>query len=113
MGIFEGKRVASCRKRMLAFCARNGIKVPDAFHDIDPVLKIAVIDLSIPKRPLLLAKTFYSGKTVMAYFKENNKYPGNYRVLDFKRGVELVFDMPSQPSLGAAFDNCKDADTVY
>lgn len=69
MGVFDGKHVVGQRKRILAYCERNGIKVPQAFHDADTVYKIAVIDLSIPQRPLLLADTFYSGKDVADYFR--------------------------------------------
>jgi hypothetical protein len=112
MSVFDGRRVVSKRKRMLAYCEQHGVTVPSAFHDLETIYPIAVIDISIPQRPKILPKTFYNMATVLEYFKDENKYPGNYQVLNFERGFEYILASPINYVRGAGFDNRKNIDEV-
>ena len=84
----------STRHAILDFCARHGIKVPKAFHDLDTVYGIALVDVSVPEAHRLVGETFYNVAGVLQYLLDSNLHPANYRVLDFKRGVELVLEYP-------------------
>ena len=99
----------STRRKILAYCAAHGIKVPKAFDDLDTVYGIALVDVSVAEAPRLLGETFYNVSGVLDYLREHNRHPANYRVLDFKRGVELVLDAPIAlvrgPSLTAVADH--------
>lgn len=112
MSIFDGQKFVSKRKRMLAYCEQHGVHVPAAFHQLDTIYPIAVVDMSIPQRPRLLPTTFYNAAGVIEYFKDENKYPGNYQVLDFERGFEHVLISPLRYERGPAFDNRKDIDEI-
>lgn len=112
MSVYNGQRVVGKRKRMLAYCEQHGVNVPPAFHHLETIYPIAVVDISIPQRPRLLPATFYNAAGVIEYLKDENKYPGNYKVLDFERGFEYVLASPISYERGPAFDNRKDADEV-
>ncbi|HEY8607905.1 MAG TPA: hypothetical protein VIM12_12395 [Noviherbaspirillum sp.] len=112
MSVFDGQRIASKRVRILAYCEQHAVSVPPAFHQLETIYPIAVVDISIPQRPRLLPTTLYNTKGVVEYLKDENKYPGNYTVLDFERGFEYVLVSPIGFERGPAFDNRKDADEV-
>jgi hypothetical protein len=96
----------------MAYCEQHAIAVPSAFHDLETIYPIVVIDLSIPQRPKLLPTSFYNAKSVLEHLKDENKHPENYRVLDFERAVEYVLASPIGYQRGPDFDNRKDVDEV-
>jgi len=110
MSVVSGQRVVSIRKRILAYCEQHHITVPRAFLDLDPVYAIALIEIRVPEKLRLVGETFYNEKSVLRYLKDQNKNPENYRVLDFKRGVELVLENEANLKRGSEFDNRKDID---
>lgn len=113
MSILDGQRAVSLRRRMLAYCEQHKIAVPAAFHDLEIVYAIALIDGSVPEKLRLVDETFYNVPNVLSWFRRMNKYPANYKILDFKRGCELV--LPDELHLvhGASFDNRRDFDVQY
>lgn len=113
MSILDGQREVSLRRRMLAYCEQHNIAVPTAFHNLEIVYAIALIDGSAPEKLRLVGETFYNVPSVLSWFCRMNKYPANYRVLDFKRSCELVLSDELQLVRGASFDNRKDIDAQY
>ena len=84
----------SSRQAVLAYCASHGIKVPRSFSELDTIYGIALVDVSVPEAPRLVGESFYNVSGVLEYFLDQNRHPANYRVLDFKRGIELVLEHP-------------------
>lgn len=101
------------RRRILAYCEQHKISVPAAFHDLETVYAIALIDESVPGKLRFVGETFYNVPNVLAWFRKMNKHPENYKVLDFKRGCELVATHELQLVHGAFFDNRRDVDIQY
>lgn len=110
MSIFDGQRVVNIRQRMLAYCEQQKIEIPAAFHSLDTVYAIALVDVSVSERLRLVGQTFYNAASVLQYLKDTNKHPANYRVLDFKRGTELVLAHEIGLERGPSFDSRKDVD---
>jgi len=110
MSVRNGQRIVSIRKRIIAYCEEHRISIPDSFHNIDTIYPIIIIDISIEERPRLIPETFYNDKSVLRYLKDQNKNPLNYKILDFKRGIEIVLQCPIQLIRGEPFDNRKDVD---
>lgn len=110
MSVRNGQRIVSIRKRMIAYCEEHNIVVPASFHDIDTIYPIIIIDTCIEEQPHLVPQTFYNDKSVLRYLKDENKNPLNYKILDFKRGIEIVLQCPIQLIRGEPFDNRKDVD---
>lgn len=110
MSIVSGQRIVSIRKRILAYCEQHNIAVPKAFHELDPVYAIALVETRVPEKLRLVGETFYNEKSVLLYLKDQNKNPENYRVLDFKRGIELMLESEANLKHGPTFDNRKDID---
>lgn len=48
MSIRDGQREVSMRRRILAYCEQHKIAVPAAFHDLETVYAVALIDESAP-----------------------------------------------------------------
>lgn len=113
MSIVSGQRVVSIRKRILAYCEEHRIVVPKAFHDLEPVYPIALVEALVPERLRLVGETFYSEKSVARFLKDKNKHPENFQVLDFKRGIELVLENEVRLKRGSEFNNRKDVDTQH
>lgn len=97
---------------MLAYCEQHGIAVPSAFHGLDTIYPIAVIDVSNPQKPSLLPTTFYNASSVLIYLDDERRNPANYRVLNFERGYEYVLTPNMTYERGQKFDNRKDVDEV-
>jgi hypothetical protein len=112
MSLVAGKRIRSTRKRVLAYCEQHKITVPKAFHDLQPVYAIALIDIRSSDRPRLFSKTFFSTKSALECLKQENRHPENYRFLDFKRGIEFVLEGAAKLQRGPGFDHRKDVDVV-
>lgn len=112
MSVFDGQRIVSKRRRMLAYCEKHGVTVPSAFHDLNTIYPIAVIDLSKPQKPCLLPTTFYNASTVLTYLRDTDKSPESCKVLDFERGYEYLLTPNVTYERGPKFDNCKNVDTV-
>jgi len=112
MGAFDGQRIKSKRRRILAYCEEHSVAVPSAFHELNTIYPIAVIDESISQKPKLVPVTFYNAAGVLEYLKDANKSPGNYKVLDFDRGFEYILVSPLSYARGPGFDNRKDVDEI-
>jgi hypothetical protein len=97
------------RHAILDFCAKCNIKVPKAFHDLDTIYGIAVVDVSEPEAHRLVAETFYNVPGVLQYFLDRNTHPASYRVLDFKRGTELVLEHPVTLVLGRCLEDYRES----
>jgi hypothetical protein len=110
MSVMDGQRVVSVRRRITAYCEQHGIIVPASFHQQDIVYAIAMVDVSVAQEHRLVDQTFYNHKTVVLWLLDHNRHPENYRVLDFKRGVELVLEHPVQFIRGPKFDHRRDVD---
>ncbi len=111
-GIYPGKRRVSYRHRMIKFCEVNDINIEKGFDDVE-LSKIALIDISIEQRPLLLKVTFNREKSAYEYLLEINKHPSNYRVLNFKTGKEYSLEIQQKPVVTNMFNNQKEADPTY
>jgi hypothetical protein len=109
MSVFSGQRIVSIRRRVLAYCEQHNIAVPKAFLELGYLYGIVLVEICVPENRLV-GETFYSAKSVLQYLKDQNKNPENYRVLDFKRGVELVFESTVNLKRGSKFDNRKNVD---
>jgi len=112
MSVISGQRVVSVRKRVLAYCAQWGIEVPTQFLALDPVYALVVVDVTSPDKPHLVGDTFYNAKTVVAYLADHRRNPAHHRVLDFRRGVELLIDGAMQAKVGPRFDHRRDVDVL-
>lgn len=97
---------------MKRFCEVHKVKIERGF-DEEEAGKIAVIDMSIPQRPLLLAATFAYPAAAYQHLKEINRHPSNYRVLNFKTGKEYSLLFASKPEVKGDFDPQRDADMVF
>jgi hypothetical protein len=97
---------------MLAYCEQHKVQVPKAFHDLDDLYAIALIEVRSPDRPRLVAETFFSAKKALEFLIRENRHPANYQYLDFKRGVELVLEGSITLQRGPKFDQRKDVDVV-
>jgi hypothetical protein len=113
VSILKGKKRVSFRTRVLKYCKQNKIDVPAAFRREGLVHTIAVLDLSVPRRPALLGKTFDDGESVLQYLKDNNKHPENYKALDFERGIELLCEVHLIAERDSGFCYPKDVYAVY
>ena len=113
MSIIGGQRHVSLRKRVLAYCEEHKIAVPSAFHQLEVVYAIVLIDISTSEKLRLVGESFYNVATVLSWFKQMNTYPANYKILDFKRGCELVLAQEVQLVRGASFDHRRDVDIQY
>jgi hypothetical protein len=112
MSVFEGQRLVSIRKRIVAYCEQHDIDIPKTFDSFNILYPIALVDASAPRKHRLIAKTFHSANSALEYLKDQNKHPANYRILDFKRGIEFVLADEIRLEQGPSFDNRKDVDIV-
>ena len=108
----EGDRRVSYRKRVLQYCEKESIKIHHKFEDQE-TLKIVLIDISIPQRPLLLWRSFNRTESAFEYLFEENKHPLNYRVMNFKSGKEYKLDIGKKSSVKSKFDQQISTDYVF
>ncbi|WKB53161.1 hypothetical protein [Eleftheria terrae] len=113
MSIVDGQRDISWRQRITAYCEQHRIAIPAAFQQAEVVYPLALVDRSVAERPRLVGETFYNVNGVLSWFRDRNRYPPHYQVLDFKRGRELVLENAVNLVDGPGFDPRRDVDLQY
>jgi hypothetical protein len=95
---------ASRRDRVAAFCAASGYVMPRNFDIAQPVYRLVVVDLST-QPPQLLPRSTYLEADVLAHCRAPESVGNEFRIFDFKRGVELHDPRTGKRLLkGQAFD---------
>lgn len=91
------------RARILAYCERNGIAVPHGFDASKSSDKFALIDLASTP-PTLVKNTTCFEREVIEYLARPENRGCLFRILDFKRGVELRHDGGARLAKGEKFE---------
>jgi hypothetical protein len=76
-------------QRIEAYCHQHGIQVPPGFHHRS-ACRYAIVDTSASP-PRLSAVTYYLESWVIDYLVTARSASRQFRVLDFKRGLELAY----------------------
>lgn len=84
----SAKLRAPYRQRILAYCQANGITVPENFDAPKSSDKFALLDLTTSP-PSLVSRTTYLESEIVEFLARPENQSKRFRLLDFKRGVEL------------------------
>jgi hypothetical protein len=93
------------RQRILYYCETNGVVVPKDFDAPKSSDKFAAIDMT-SQPPVLVKRTTYMEKEVIQFLQEPENSGRSFKILDFKRGLELVYEGGNKLSKVGTFD-CK------
>jgi hypothetical protein len=84
----SAKPRAPYRLRILHYCETNGIAVPENFDAPKSSDKFALLDLTTTP-PSLVSRTTYLESEVVEFLSRTENLDKKFRLLDFKRGLEL------------------------
>jgi hypothetical protein len=85
-----GKRPTPYAQRILRYCAEHNVEVPSGFHTRSAE-SFALVDTSAQPNKLV-AVTSHLESWVAKYLSSSVAAGRTFRILDFKRGREVVYD---------------------
>lgn len=86
----HGKLRTPYRQRILWYCEKNGIVVPKAFDAPQSSERYALIDVSVEPN-LLHKRTSFQTREIIRFIEHPENAGRTFKILDFKRGVELQY----------------------
>jgi hypothetical protein len=107
-----GKLRTPYRKRILAFCEREGIVVPRSFDIAKASDRLALIDLTT-RPPTLVSRTTYLTKDVVRFLNRAENSGRQFRILDFRHGFELKPDEDGRLVRSSAFAHRAENELLY
>ena len=91
------------RQRILYYCEVNGIIVPKGFDAPKSSDRFAAIDIT-NHPPVLVKRTTFMEKEVIQFLQAPENSGRTFRILDFKRGLELAHEGGNKLTKIGSFD---------
>ena len=99
------------RERILAYCAKHGISVPPGFH-VRNAEKFAIFDITSEPNALVSVTT-YLPSDVISFITDKRNEGRRFRILDFKRGCELLVEGNIRLVRGDSFQCKSENELLY
>ncbi|MDR2689710.1 MAG: hypothetical protein LBB76_08135 [Azoarcus sp.] len=92
------------RQRILHYCASNGVVVPKDFDAPKSSDKYALVDIT-SQPPTLVNRTSYLKSEIHKFLSRPENRERKFKLLDFKRGLELSCSIEDKFEKIGAFDH--------